>query len=381
MKWRWTLLLLVAAPLQSHAQWQPDFSGYFVTMPAFLSLNPDVAASAGVARNQVANITRLRLRPSLAIPWDALLEVEYEISGLVRSTEQPILVERTDIGRQVFDLRWTIAESDHYAVVHFIDRLVYRQRFSNGEVDIGRQRISWGTGRIWNPTDLFNPINPVNFAKIEKDGADAVSAKYIFGTLSDLQAVWNPARDAVSNYGARLRVNVDVYDFSFLGGYFDAAPVAGFDMAGNLGQMGIRTELLYTGAGKSGSPAYVSAIAGADQQFTSKLYGLAEYHFNGQGTSDKGEYDINALFQGAILNVARHYLAAMASYQVHPLVTLALMATLNFNDGSQFYSCTASYSAADELTLGAGLQLFAGSTGDEYWYYPNTAYVRLDFFF
>ncbi len=381
MKWRWALLLLVGALTESPAQWEPDFSGYIVTLPSYLSLNRDLADSAGVARSQLANVTRLRLRPSLAIPWNALLEIEYEVAGLIRSTDQPILVERTDISRQVLDLRWTIAESDHYALIHFIDRLVYRQRFSMGEVDIGRQRISWGTGRIWNPTDLFNPINPVNFAKIEKDGADAVSARIFLGTLSDVQAVWNPAKDATASYGARLRANVGVYDFSFLGGYFDSAPVAGFDMAGNLGPMGVRAELLYSGLAKSGVEKYVKAILGADQQFTPELYGLVEYHFNGQGAAEKSAYDIDALFRGSVLNVARHYVAVMASYLVHPLVTASIMGTVNLNDGSQFYNGTVSYSAAEELVLAAGLQMFAGGQGDEYWYYPLTGYLKLDFYF
>jgi len=381
MRLRNTMAVLLLAASGASAQWEPDFSGYVVTMPAYLRLNADIAGASGLDRDQLANVTRLRLRPSLTIPWDALFEVEYEMSGLIQSADQPLLVEQRDIGRQVLDLRWTIAESDHYAVIHFIDRLVYRQRASIGQLDIGRQRISWGTGRIWNPTDLFNPINPVNFAKIEKDGADAVSAKVFLGTLSDVQAVWNPAENAPANYGVRFRSHVRTFDFSVLGGYFDSAPVAGFDLAGDLGESGVRAEFLYTGLIASDVERYAKLIAGADHQFTPELYGLLEYHFNGAGTSDRQAYDIEGLFSGSILNVARHYIAGMASYLVHPLVTVSIMGTLNIDDASQFYSATASYSAANELVLGAGVQLFAGDMGDEFWYYPFTTYLKLDFYF
>jgi hypothetical protein len=381
MKWRYAMAALLVASSGASAQWEPGFSGYVVTMPAYLRLNPDIAASSGLDQDQLANVTRLRLRPSLSFPWDALLEVEYEMSGLIQSTDQPLLVEQRDIGRQVFDLRWTIAESDHYAVIHFIDRLVYRQRLPAGELAVGRQRISWGTGRIWNPTDLFNPINPVNFAKIEKDGADAVSAKLFLGTLSDVQAVWNPAGNAPANYGARFRSHVETFDFSLLGGYFDSSPVAGFDMAGDLGESGVRAEFLYSGLFTSDAEQYAKLIVGADHQFTPEFYGLVEYHFNGLGTSDRDAYDIEGLFGGTVLNVARHYVAGMASYLVHPLVTVSLMGTVNLNDASQFYSATATCSAADELVLGAGVQLFAGGVGDEFWYYPFTTYFKLDFYF
>jgi hypothetical protein len=381
MKRWWGTIALLLAGTMCPAQWDAQFSGYVLTMPATLSLPSALADSSGISRYQVMDVTRLRLRPSLSLPWDALLEVEYEMAGIVQSTDQTVNIERKQISRQVLDLRWTIVETDKFSLIHFIDRLVYRQRFDFGQLAVGRQRISWGTGRIWNPTDLFNPINPANFAKIEKDGADAVSAKVTLGTLSDLQLVWNPAEHAVSNYGARLRANAGEYDFSLLGGYFDSRAVAGGDFAGNLGKMGVRGEILASGMEKGGSAMFVKYILGLDHQITPELYALLEYQFNGEGTADKDSYDIDALFRGEVLNVARHYLAASASYLVHPLVTLVAMATLNFDDGSQFYVGTVSYSASDNLVLGAGAQAFLGDPGDEFWYYPGTAFLKLEYYF
>jgi len=381
MRWLWTLALLSLAADRSAAQWEPAISGYVVAMPAVLSFNRMLADSVGIAPTQPTVLTRFRIRPSLSVPWNALLEVEGEMSAVARTGGQYLFGQGQPVGRQVLDLRWTIAEQEHFAVVTFIDRLVYRQRWTGGEVAVGRQRISWGTGHIWNPTDLFNPLNPANFAKIEKDGADAVSAKVFLGTLTDVQAVWNPAADAPSNAGVRLRTNIGTYDVSVLGGYFDSAPVTGGDFAGNLGPMGIRAEVLYSGPAKSGTSKFLKAIVGADQQFTGTLYGLVEYQYNGPGTTDKTAYDLEALLAGSILNVARHYVAAMASYQPYPLVTLSFMGTLNLDDGSQFYSGTIDYSAGEELVLGGGLQLFNGDRGDEFWYYPLAAYVKVDFTF
>jgi hypothetical protein len=303
------------------------------------------------------------------------------MAGVAQSPDQPIMVERKQISRQIVNLRWTIVENDRFTLIHFIDRLVYRQRFDFGQLSVGRQRISWGTGRIWNPTDLFNPINPANFAKIEKDGADAVAAKVTLGTLSDFQFVWNPAEHAASNYGGRLRAHAGEYDFSVLGGYFDGKAVAGGDMAGNLGKMGVRGEILASGIGKSGSDLFVKYILGVDHQISPELYALLEFQFNGQGTSDRDAYDTEALFRGEILNVARHSRAGSVSYLVHPLVTLTAMGTVNFDDGSQFYLGTASCSATDNLVLGLGLQAFVGNSGDEFWYYPGTGYLKVEYYF
>jgi hypothetical protein len=378
----WGIALLALAG-RAEAQWEPSFSGYVLTLPAYLRLpeSGGTADSAGLSRNQMMDVTRLRLKPSLTLPWDGLVELEYEMAGIVQSAGQPVTVERKEIGRQVVDLRWTIAESERYSLIHFIDRLVYRQRFEAGELVLGRQRISWGTGRIWNPTDLFNPINPANFAKFEKDGADAVAAKLNLAPLSDLQIVWNPARDASSNYGGRFRTHAGEYDVSLLTGYFDGAVVAGGDVAGNLGRMGVRAEVLASGIGADAPERYVKAIAGLDHQLTPELYALVEYQFNGQGVSDAAAYDLEALLRGEILNVARHYLALSATYLVHPLVTVALTGMVNADDGSQFYAGTASYSATDDLVLALGLQLFAASPGDEFWYYPGTTYAKIEYYF
>ena len=43
---------------------------------------------------------------------------------------------------------------------------------------IGRQRIAWGTAWVWNPTDLFNPLNVLNFDYEELPAVDAVRAQY-----------------------------------------------------------------------------------------------------------------------------------------------------------------------------------------------------------
>src|SRR5512137_1500198 len=134
-------LLMLASVRPSAGQWDPSFSGYVLTLPAYLRLPGESPGGTGspdsseLSRNQFMDVTRLRLKPSLALPWNGLLELEYEMAGIVQSTDQPVTVERKEIGRQLFDLRWTIAETDHYSLIHFIDRLVYRQRFGFGEID------------------------------------------------------------------------------------------------------------------------------------------------------------------------------------------------------------------------------------------------------
>ncbi len=144
--------------------------------------------------NQFLNLNRIRLKPEVDLWENARINVEYEIDALY--SEKNLLFDLSSVStnRQIFNLKWEPVSSGNYKITDYFDRLYFRQDFSWGNITLGRQRISWGSGRIWNPTDLFNPVNPANFAKIEKDGADAAALTYFFGNFTDLEMVYNPQK-------------------------------------------------------------------------------------------------------------------------------------------------------------------------------------------
>ncbi|GEM_PF-294932 len=390
--------LLMRAP--AHAQPELEFSGYVIDLPSYQrmpdyasELPPFMADQFDLDRNMGVNLIRLRLRPTLHL-WDgASIALEHEINETVM-TQEMLFGDIPDItNRQLVDLRWHPVTEDHWQMQHYVDRLYFRQNFLWGSIVAGRQRISWGTGRIWNPTDLFNPINPASFDKIEKDGADAVSFKYYFGSFTDLQVVWNPRRargqrdgapDAPdsSNYGARFRTNFGEFDLSVMGGWFDRRTVLGGDFAGNLFDAGVRGEMIFVMDGDgSGQDGYARFILGADYQLTGKLYGVVEYLHNGEGKEDAGSYELTRLFRGEILNLARDYVYLGGTYQLHPLVTGSLGVIGGLTDGSGFLNATASWSSSDNSVVSAGLLLPYGSPRDEYWYYPSSLYLKGEYYF
>jgi hypothetical protein len=137
---------------------------------------------------------------------------------------------------------------------------------------------------------MFNPINPANYSKTEKDGADALSMKYYAGSLSEINIVYNfRERWDRGNFAARFETNCSGYDLSLMSGYFDKRFVAGSDFAGNLFDAGIRGEIIFTADKDDFDQNFFKYILGADYQFNSDIYALIEYHFNGQGTNDTEE--------------------------------------------------------------------------------------------
>lgn len=360
-----------------------NFSGYAEDLPVYESLKQELADLYNSKKNQFLNLTRIRLRTSANLWNNSRIETEYEVDGLYfNSSGQLELGSSGKTNRQIVKLRWTPVNEKHFQLTHFIDRLYLWQGFKSGSVVIGRQRISWGTGRIWNPMDLFNPINPASYYKIEKDGADAVSAKYAFGSFTDLNVVFNPQEKIKnSNYALRFRTNYAEYDMAVIGGYFDRRIVGGLDFAGNLFDAGVRGEGIISVNKDSTEDNFIKFILGIDNQFTPELYALAEYHYNGEGRTDRNSYDFVRLERGEIQNLSRHYICFSAMYQLNALTNISLTDISSLNDGSGFVNAVISFAAKEFLTLSLGSQITYGSPQSEYWYYPFSLYFQADYYF
>lgn len=382
-----SLLLSIISQFPAAAQTTLDFSGYVMELPIYENVQPILAQEASYSISEFDNLARLRLRPTLHIGDNTKIGVEYEVDGLYFSQNLAFGLAPTTPLRQVVSLHWQPVNENHLIVSHYIDRLYFDQDFSfpngtSGSLIIGRQRISWGTGRVWNPTDVFNPINPANFGKIEKDGADAASMKFYLGQLTDLQLVYNAEYHfKYSNYAARFHTNILSYDFSIMSGFVDKRLVNGGDFAGDISGAGIRGEALVSSDITDHGGYFVKWILGADYQFTDKLYGMLEYYHNGQGSLDRSNYDLIGLYEGTILNLAKDYFVVSGSYQLTPLITVTLSSNSNFNDGSGYFAGTIDYSASDNTSISLGTLYTYGGTQTEYWYYPQAYYLKLNSYF
>ena len=381
MKTWYSIVLLSLLGGSLFAQPRFDFDGYMVNVPAYLRLNETLSSFFTVDRSSWVDVTRLRFRPTMHWSENGYFALEYEADATYHSQSMLMLVPEAVDRHQLFDLSRDLEKSERWQIMHSIDRLYLRQEVGVFDISLGRQRIAWGSGRIWNPTDLFNPINPTIFAKIEKDGVDVASLKMTLGTLSDVTLVFNPQRHGTSNFGIRLRSNYREFDINGVAGYFDQRVIMGGDVAGNLFEAGIRSEVIISMQKDDLSKNYAKAILGADYQWTEKLYTLLEYHYNGQGENDPARYNLSGLLAGEMLNVGVHYLAFSASYLVHPLATAAVTCMANLDDNSTFVAWSLSYLPTDETSLTLGGQLFSGDQLDEYWYYPGSCYLKAELFF
>lgn len=354
-----------------------DFSGYTVHYPSVQRLERETARRFGLARDAAALLSRVRLKPELFLSDRARITVEYELSWIYQSSGPlfPIPVDETS--RQLVDLTWSPISRERSILVHMLDRWYVRYEMSFGEITAGRQRMAWGTGRIWNPTDLFNPINPASYERIEKEGADAVSLTIYLGPFSDVQLVVQPQETwSETNGGARVRTHAGEYDISALGGRFDRHVVVGGDFAGNLFQAGIRGEMIVSFDPDEPRSGFTRWILGVDHQLTPELYALAEYHFNGEGKDDPAAYELRRLGRGEIINLGRRFIFLQMSYLPHPLWNLSLSMNGSLTDGSGFVGVLVDRSLSGSADIALGAQYSYGDPRDEFRYYPTILYLK-----
>ena len=83
----------------------------------------------------------------------------------------------TDDDRRALELTWTLERDDRYRLYHRFDRLALRYRTGAWNLTAGRQAVSWGSGKAFNPMDLFAPFAPTTVDRDYKPGQDIALAE------------------------------------------------------------------------------------------------------------------------------------------------------------------------------------------------------------
>jgi len=340
--------------------------------------------SSSILTNEayVLDVSRLRTRGLLTVGErlhaEAWLDTELLLGSFLKTPE---FVLDQSLARSTFlDLDWTIADGSEYVLRQHLFRVFATLYVGQAQVTVGRQRIAWGTGFAWNPTDLLNPFNPGAIELNEKSGVDAVYLRIPLGTFSSVEAVVAPGRQQRTGSAAlRAGTNWREYDVSVMGGLFREDWVLGGDFAGYVGNAGLRGEAAYTWR-KEGRN-YLRAVLNADYNIAGGYYVLVEAYFNGQGTRAKEEYDLEALLSGETFNLAREYLAASVSKSITPLFNAALYSLVNLDDRSSLVGPSLFYSLGENLELSAGTYVFVGASDTEFGAQKHIVFASLQYYF
>lgn len=260
-----------------------------------------------------------------------------------------------------------------------------------GVLRAGRQRIAWGTGKIWNPTDVLNPYQPTSTERDERRGVDALYGRLGLGALGQAELVW-AGEDRWVHHAllARGHANLHDWDISLLGGKVagsTASLVMGGDFAGTLLDGTLHGEWAYfspewrTPYWKAGLGYDYTVPSETKYAWLKDAAFVMEYFHAGNGQTDVRRYDFTAMRAGREVSVARDYFGGSVSKDLHPLLKLEMFALVNADDGSTLFTPSLTWNALNDLYLSAALQRFGGERTTEYGRTPNVTVLSAQYYF
>ncbi len=379
-------LTLFAASFSTNAQTASDssslryrFSGSFRNL---------VTASHSFFTGDAYGDDLNRLRLGLDGSWrqSLLVHVEYDnelhFGNLTGEPDFDLIRQRQ--GSSYFDLLHVWVDDKHA----YWDTSLYRgyltYRHGNAELTLGRQRIAWGTAHFWSPTDVFNPISPLQIEADEREGVDAAQLSVRLPRDFRWSVVYAP-QDGISRSTEAMRIAKTVHNFDVaaMGGRFGEDWMAGGNFAGQWGGAGLRGELTYTWRG-NGSSSQSNALRwtfGSDYALNNKWYVLGEYFYNqGQppGFTPGQPFDPALLlrYTNEIFTLHRHFISAGTRYSITPLLNLQTYAVVDAAGPSVFVLPVASYNLTPNTDLSAGGQIFTSSPPGEFDRAPDLFYLQ-----
>ncbi|MFQ5735541.1 MAG: hypothetical protein ACE5GY_01590 [Thermodesulfobacteriota bacterium] len=368
------LLLLVAAPCTG-AQGRVELGGYYKNLLT--------ASTAASGRGFTGDLNRLRVeidaRAAEGLRAYAAFDSEAVLGSVLDTAE--FRAAKRSRAANLFDLSATTLDRDAVFWRQSVYRAYLAYEHGPATVTAGRQRVALGTGRIWNPEDLLNPISPLQIERDERTGTDAVQVEVATGPLSAATFVYAPGRGPGSeSFLVRGRLNRSGYDLSGLIGSFKRDRVIGIDFSGYVMDSGLRGELAYTLP--DAGDGFLRAVVSFDHTFPSTLYFLAEYLYNGGNDEDLANPAAAVSASSAeILTKNRNFVGLGAAYDLTPLVRLEGLAVLDIDGASAFLGPSLRYNILENLDLTAGVQVFTGRDGGEYGDASDVYYGQLQLYF
>lgn len=163
-----------------------------------------------------------------------------------------------------------------------VERLYLDFRDADLIVRIGRQRINWGITTNWNPNDIYNAFNFLDFDYEERPGLDGGKVHYTLNSSSNTEFAYALKGNSGSVGALKYSTNRWNYDMQFIAGWYGDLATAGLGWAGNIKDAGFKGEAQYFFAGND-SAGHVNLVLEGDYMFEKGWYVNAGFLFNDRG--------------------------------------------------------------------------------------------------
>ncbi len=286
-----------------------------------------------------------------------------------------------------FNLTASFVSRGQTDVAASLDRLSLTYAAPATVVRVGRQVLTWGSGLVFRPMDLFDPFSPSATDTEYKPGVDMVYVQRLFADGSDLQLVVAPrpprsgAAPIADDSSAALHYQTVLFGHrtTWLIARDHGDWVGALGVNGALGGATWNLEAVPTDVRREG--VRVSGVANISDAITvlgRNTTVFAEYFRNGFGVDGATSFadlppDLkDRLERGQVFDVRRDYLASGLTVEINPLFNLSPTLIAGLDDGSVFFLAAGTWSLGDNLTFLVGAQVPLGRAGSEFGGLPLT---------
>ncbi|MEN8303885.1 MAG: hypothetical protein ABFQ64_07430 [Campylobacterota bacterium] len=256
---------------------------------------------------------------------------------------------------------------------------------SENRVVVGLQNISMGVGRIWTPTNLFNPKNIYALEPDETFGVAALSYTRHLSDTSHLMVIASQKEDESFKYAARYSAFFDFTELALDIVSSDETTMLGLELEANLADTGVevRSEVAYIKNKINTTPntreeiEFTQAIVGADYGFENGVTIIVEALYSSEDFSyQEILFNYNSEIVPNLL-YSKFYTALSLAYSFNIFLDGSLIYIESFNDkNSRFVSPTLSYTLNDYNSFMLGAMLQDGESESEFGEFENSYYFK-----
>lgn len=233
----------------------------------------------------------------------------------------------------------------------------------DNRIVIGLQNISMGVGRIWTPTNLFNPRNIYALEPDETFGVFALAYTKHLDDTSSMSIVISQKKDSTLKYAGYYKTYLDFADIGLDFVYSDDTKMIGYEIEGNLLDTGV--ELRSEGAyirhkdKQNRENDFFQGIIGGDYAFVDGVTLSAEALYSSKTFSE--EKILANLNSDILPNMAssHFYGAASLTYSINIFLDASLLYIDSFDDTDTYFispSFTYTLNDYNSFLLGAMIE-------------------------
>mgnify|MGYP000913826304 CR=1 FL=1 len=342
----------------------------------------DAYSLNGEKKDLAANLTRLRLSPELNYEDRLAVNMDYDneviFSNYLPGAEFDGLWRYSQYN-DLMHLSWEPHRDSNPYYRTKIYRAYAKLVVSRLTVTLGRQQIRFGSGRLWNPLDILNPVSPTALeGSGEQKGTDALRAEYYFTPTTELALVYDQKRledDGTpsslkkknGNFIGRFKTTAGRTEMAALGGRVSRRRIGGADISGILLDGTIRGSVIHSSPEdqEEQGPPFTQASAGYEYNFRSGLYILVEYFYNQNGINFNEKLRNAFLYQqvfgvdesnyyilsNQFLTYNRHYAGVALGYDITPLMRGELFTIYDFEGRGVFLAPAWKYNIYQNMDI------------------------------